>query len=60
MEYKYYLIFVNHIAIDEDAKCPPTKPESDVPKKYLKVESMVEFDTFTATHGPGTCVDGNK
>lgn len=59
MEYKYYLVFVKHIAIDEDSKLSTAKPEIDVPKKYLKVQSMVEFDTFTATHGPGTSVDGN-
>lgn len=59
MEYKFHLIFVKHIAIDEDPKAPTLKSESDVPKKYLTVQSMVEFDTFTATHGPGTYVDGN-
>lgn len=58
MEYKFHLIFVKHIAIDEDPKAPNSKSESDVPKKYLTVQSMVEFDTFTATHGPGTYVDG--
>lgn len=60
MEYKFHLIFVKHIAIDEDPKAPNIKTESDVPKKYLTVQSMVEFDTFTATHGPGTYVDGNN
>lgn len=59
MEYKFNLIFVKHIAIDEDPKAPSVKSESDVPKKYLTVQSMVEFDTFTATHGPGTYLDGN-
>lgn len=58
MEYKFHLIFVKHIAIDEDPKAPSTKSDSDVPKKYLTVQSMVEFDTFTATHGPGTYLDG--
>lgn len=58
MEYKFHLIFVKHIAIDEDPKAPNVRSESDVPKKYLTVQSMVEFDTFTATHGPGTYVDG--
>lgn len=60
MEYKFHLIFVKHIAIDEDPKAPALKPESDVPRKYLTVQSMVEFDTFTATHGPGTYLDGKK
>lgn len=58
MEYKFNLIFVKHIAIDEDPKAPSVKAEGDVPKKYLTVQSMVEFDTFTATHGPGTYLDG--
>lgn len=58
MEYKFLLVFVKHIAIDEDAKTTTSKTEIDVPKKYLKVQSIVEFDTFTVTHGPGTHVDG--
>lgn len=58
MEYKFHLIFVKHIAIDEDPKAISPKIDSDVPKKYLTVQSMVEFDTYTATHGPGTYVDG--
>ncbi|XP_058828466.1 mediator of RNA polymerase II transcription subunit 14 [Topomyia yanbarensis] len=28
-----------------------------IPKMYLRVESLIEFDTFVATHGPGTYVD---
>ncbi|XP_055589648.1 mediator of RNA polymerase II transcription subunit 14 [Uranotaenia lowii] len=28
-----------------------------MPKMYLKVLSLIEFDTFVATHGPGTYVD---
>lgn len=58
MEYKFHLVFVKHIAIDEDSNTTTPKSETDVPKKYLKVQSMIEFDTFTATHGPGTYVDG--
>lgn len=57
MEYKFHLIFVKNIAIDEDPKAPTLRSESDVPKKYLTVQSIVEFDTFTATHGPGTYLD---
>lgn len=60
MEYKFHLVFVKHIAIDEDSNSTTPKTEIDVPKKYLKVQSMVEFDTFTATHGPGTFVDGKR
>uniref|UniRef100_A0AAG5D4U4 Mediator of RNA polymerase II transcription subunit 14 n=1 Tax=Anopheles atroparvus TaxID=41427 RepID=A0AAG5D4U4_ANOAO len=28
-----------------------------MPKMYLRVLSMIEFDTFVATHGPGTVID---
>ncbi|XP_058460254.1 mediator of RNA polymerase II transcription subunit 14 [Malaya genurostris] len=28
-----------------------------IPKMYLRVESLIEFDTFVATHGPGTYID---
>ena len=28
-----------------------------MPKMYLRVLSMIEFDTFVATHGPGTYID---
>lgn len=64
MEYKFYLVFVNHTAIDDithisTTMTTTTKHEIDAPKIYLKVESIIEFDTFTATHGPGTYVDGN-
>lgn len=35
-----------------------TSVENDgMPKMYLKVQSLIEFDTFVATHGPGTYVD---
>lgn len=60
MEYKFQLIFVKNIAIDEDPKALAAKSENDVPKKYLTVQSMVEFDTFTATHGPGTYLDSEN
>ncbi|XP_065086369.1 mediator of RNA polymerase II transcription subunit 14 [Ochlerotatus camptorhynchus] len=33
-------------------------PENDgMPKMYLKVQALIEFDTFVATHGPGTYVE---
>lgn len=61
MEYKFYLVYVKHTAIEDESTAPTTataKTESDIPKIYLRVQSLIEFDTFTATHGPGTVVDG--
>lgn len=34
------------------------RPDNKTPKMYLKIETLVEFDTFTATHGPGTFIYG--
>lgn len=31
---------------------------AEVPKVYTKLLKIIEFDTFVATHGPGTDVDG--
>lgn len=31
--------------------------ETDIPKVYLKVQTLIEFDTFVATHGPFTSID---
>lgn len=33
-------------------------PNAEVPKVYTKLLKIIEFDTFVATHGPGTDVDG--
>lgn len=57
MEYVFNLAHVTQEATDL-----PT--EGDAPncdasaKLYMKVSSIVEFDTFVNTHGPGTYVDG--
>lgn len=63
MEYKFYLVYVKHTAIEDESTASTTaaaaaKTETDIPKIYLRVQSLIEFDTFTATHGPGTIVDG--
>ncbi|XP_053690334.1 mediator of RNA polymerase II transcription subunit 14 [Sabethes cyaneus] len=34
-----------------------TAEHDGMPKMYLKVQSLIEFDTFVATHGPGTYVE---
>ena len=33
---------------------------NELPKMYLRVVTLIEYDTFVATHGPGTCVDGKQ
>lgn len=61
MEYTFYLVYVKHTSIEADGK-PQTEeavlPENEIPKLYLKVLSVIEFDTFVATHGAGTHVYG--
>lgn len=34
--------------------------EPEIPKMYLKLQSLIEFDTFVITHGPFTSVDSGK
>ncbi|KNC27173.1 hypothetical protein FF38_13837 [Lucilia cuprina] len=36
---------------------PGSTPNAEVPKVYTKLLKLIEFDTFVATHGPGTDVD---
>lgn len=55
MEYKFYLVFVSHASIEDNV---PDKNDQDYPRMYLRVQHFIELDTFTATHGPGTYVDG--
>lgn len=57
MEYKFYLVFIRHTAIDEEAHAA-SKTDSNIPKVFLRVQSVIEFDTFASTHGSGTAVDG--
>lgn len=54
MDYTFYLAFVKHI--EDIATEDPI--ENEMPKMYLKIENLIEFDTFATTHGPGTYVDG--
>lgn len=32
--------------------------ETEIPKMYLRVLTLLQFDTFIVTHGPFTSVDG--
>ena len=61
MEYIFHLGFVKPISVEEDtdenATNQPSGPE--VPEMFVKIQRLIELDTFVATHGPGTYVDGN-
>ena len=57
MDYTFYLTFVKHSSIDDNSNNEDAI-ETDIPKVYYKVQTLIEFDTFAATHGPITYVDG--
>nr|XP_022906712.1 mediator of RNA polymerase II transcription subunit 14 isoform X2 [Onthophagus taurus] len=52
----FYLIVVKAASIEEGFE--DESIESELPKVYLKVQSVIELDTFVVTHGPFTNVDG--
>lgn len=65
MEYTFYLFYIKQVSIDEntqddqllDGGSTSVMPSSsEIPKMFLRVMTMVEFDTFVATHGSGTNV----
>lgn len=69
--YTFFLVFVKHTSIDDcttdDSTIDNTgaggstasqSSSNELPKMYLRVVTLIEFDTFVATHGPGTYVDG--
>lgn len=56
MDYTFYLALVKHSSIDDSPN--DDSIETDIPKMYFRVANLIEFDTFAATHGPGTYVDG--
>lgn len=56
IEYKFYLVFVSSASIEDNVN---DRNDHDYPRMYLRVQNFIEFDTFTATHGPGTYIDGN-
>lgn len=66
MEYTFHLGFVvfqkdENDIVDDSAKqlvSIVAQPPSEIPKLYTKLMRLIEFDTFVATHGPGTEVDG--
>lgn len=52
----FYLALVKHSSIEDDPHDDTI--ETEIPKMYLKVLTLIEFDTFVITHGPFTSVDG--
>lgn len=58
MEFVFYLAFVKHSSIEENPN--DDSIETDIPKMYFKVQTLIEFDSFAVTHGPGTYVDGES
>ncbi|XP_044010712.1 mediator of RNA polymerase II transcription subunit 14 isoform X2 [Aphidius gifuensis] len=64
IECSFYLVVVKPSSIEDDPN--DDSIETEIPKMYLKVQSLIEFDTFVITHGPFTSVDsevtdkGNK
>nr|XP_018906970.1 PREDICTED: mediator of RNA polymerase II transcription subunit 14 isoform X1 [Bemisia tabaci] len=52
---KFYLALMKHSAVDEDAQ--DESIETEIPKLYLKLQTLIQLDNFLATHGPFTSVD---
>lgn len=67
MEYSFYLVHIKHVSIDEnipeeqlmDAGTSSNSGPGEMPRMFLRVMQMIEFDTFVATHGDGTCLVKN-
>lgn len=56
MEYNFFLVYVKPTGI-EGVEAGDENSDTDVPRMYLKVLNLIEFDTFVTTHGPGTFLD---
>lgn len=57
IEFSFYLAIVKMSSIEVDPTPGEETIENEITKMYLKVSTLIEFDTFVATHGPGTYVD---
>lgn len=62
MDYSFYLVYIKHVSIDENS-ADDTFLDSgaaatglEIPKMFLRVMTMTEFDTFVTTHGSGTSI----
>jgi len=59
MDYLFYLIMVKKASADENEDLPPgASVGGSIPKFYLRPVTVMALDTFAATHGPFTDVDG--
>ena len=69
MEYSFYLVYIKHVSIDENSAddtfldsgsstATSSSSNSEIPKMFLRVMTMIEFDTFVTTHGAGTSLVG--
>ncbi|CAG5108193.1 Similar to MED14: Mediator of RNA polymerase II transcription subunit 14 (Aedes aegypti) [Cotesia congregata] len=57
IEFLFYLAVVKSSLMEDDPH--DENIETEVPKMYLRVQSLIEFDTFVITHGPFTSVDSD-
>lgn len=53
----FYMAVVKHSSIEDNPNDDTI--ETEIPKVYLKVQTLIEFDSFVATHGPFTSIDGD-
>nr|XP_024219259.1 mediator of RNA polymerase II transcription subunit 14 [Halyomorpha halys] len=58
MDYTFYLAVVKQSSIEDDPHDDTI--ETEIPKMYLKVLTLIEFDSFVTTHGPFTPVDDHE
>lgn len=56
IDFVFYLAVVKHSSIEDNPD--DDSIEVEIPKVYLKLQSLIELDTFVVTHGPYTSVDG--
>lgn len=56
VECSFYMAVVKHCSIEDNPN--DDSIETEFPKVFLKLLTLIEFDTFVVTHGPYTAVDG--
>uniref|UniRef100_T1GS83 Mediator of RNA polymerase II transcription subunit 14 n=1 Tax=Megaselia scalaris TaxID=36166 RepID=T1GS83_MEGSC len=58
IDYTFHLGFLNFVSQEDPAEGQQQVPHPpEIPRFYTKLLKLVEFDTFVATHGPGTHVN---
>ncbi|XP_026466667.1 mediator of RNA polymerase II transcription subunit 14 isoform X2 [Ctenocephalides felis] len=55
MDFIFHMAVVKHSSIDDDPHDETI--ETEFPKMYLRVQNLIDFDSFVITHGPFTHVD---